>query len=99
GIVVVGEIGSSARREQLALGETPNLAARLEGLAMPNTVVISAATWSLVREYFNYDDLGTRVLKGVATPVQAYRVLQDSGVQSRLDAAMPTASPGLRVVH
>jgi class 3 adenylate cyclase len=89
GLVVVGEMGSGARREQLALGETPNLAARLEGLATPNTVVISAATWSLVREYFIYDDLGTHVLKGVATPVQAYRILRESGVQSRLDAAVP----------
>jgi hypothetical protein len=50
---------------------------------------MSAATWSLVREYFTYDDLGTHVLKGVATPVQVYRVLQESGVQSRLDAAVP----------
>src|SRR5262249_50407703 len=88
GLVVVGEMGSSVRREQLALGETPNLAARLEGLATPNTVVISAATWSLVHEYFTYHDLGTHVLKGVATPVQVYRVLQESGVQSRLDAAV-----------
>jgi class 3 adenylate cyclase len=89
GLVVVGEMGSGTRREQLALGETPNLAARLEGLATPNTVVISAATWSLVRAYFTYDDLGTHGLKGVATPVQVYRVLQKSGVQSRLDAAGP----------
>ena len=62
GLVVVGEMGSGARREQFALGETPNLAARMEGLATPNTVVISAATWSLVREYFTYDDFGTHVL-------------------------------------
>jgi predicted ATPase len=89
GLVVVGEMGSGTRREQLALGETPNLAARLEGLATPNTVVISAATWSLVYEYFTYHDLGTHVLKGVATPVQAYRVLRESGMQSRLDAAVP----------
>src|SRR5262249_2394365 len=77
------------RREQLALGETPNLAARLEGLATPNTVVISAATWSLVQAYFISDDLGTHVLKGVATPIQVYRVLRESGVQSRLEAAVP----------
>jgi class 3 adenylate cyclase len=89
GLVVVGEMGSGTRREQLALGETPNLAARLEGLAEPNTVVISATTWSLVREYFTYHDLGTHVLKGVATPVQVYCILRESGVQSRLDAARP----------
>jgi class 3 adenylate cyclase/predicted ATPase len=89
GLVVVGEIGSGTRREQLALGETPNIAARLEGLAAPNTVMISAATWFLVHEYFLYHDLGAHELKGVATPVQVYRVLQESGVQSRLDAAVP----------
>jgi class 3 adenylate cyclase len=89
GLAVVGEMGSGARREQLALGETPNLAARLEGLAAPNTVVISASTCSLVHEYFTYDDLGAHVLKGVATPVQVYHVHEESGVQSRLDAAVP----------
>jgi predicted ATPase len=61
----------------------------LEALAAPNTVVISAATWSLVRDYFTYYDLGTHVLKGVVTPVQVYRVLGASGVRGRLDAAMP----------
>jgi class 3 adenylate cyclase/predicted ATPase len=89
GLVVVGEMGSGARREQLARGETPNLAARLEGLAAPNTVVISAATWSLVRDYFTCDDLGTHGLKGVATPVQVRRVLGESGVRHRLEAAAP----------
>ena len=89
GLVVVGEMGSGVRREQFALGETPNLAARLQGLAAPNTVVISAATWHLVQAYFSYHDLGTHALKGVATPVQVYHVLRESGVQSRLDVAVP----------
>ena len=89
GLVVVGEMGGGGRREQLAIGETPNLAARLEGLAPPDTVVISAATRSLVDAYFTYQDLGTHVLKGVATPIQAYRVVEESGVQSRLDAVVP----------
>jgi len=89
GLVVIGEMGSGARRERLALGETPNLAARLEALAAPNTVVISTTTWSLVREYFIYHDLGAHVLRGAATPTQVYRVLRESGVQSRLDAAAP----------
>jgi class 3 adenylate cyclase len=52
GLVVVGEVGGGARQEQLALGETPNLAARLQGLAAPNTVVISAATVQLLGGFF-----------------------------------------------
>src|SRR5262249_7475729 len=77
------------RREQLALGETPNVAARLESLAAPNTVAISAASQQLVQGYFLYDDLGTHALKGVDMPLQVYRVLGESGVQSRLDVLSP----------
>src|SRR4030095_16746066 len=75
---------------QLALGETPNLAARLESLAAPNTVVISAALHHLVQGYFVCDDLGAPALKGVDTPFQVYRVVRDSGAQSRLDVANPS---------
>jgi len=91
-------MGSGARHEQLALGEPPNLAARLEGLATPNTVVISAATWSLVHEYFTYHDLGTHVLKGVATPVHVYRVPRESGVQTLLRLAQHVHDPALCVI-
>jgi class 3 adenylate cyclase/tetratricopeptide (TPR) repeat protein len=87
GPVVVGEIGGGGRHEQLALGETPNLAARLQGLAAPNTVVISAATQRLVQGYFACQALGQHALKGIAAPVQVYRVLSASGAQSRLEAA------------
>jgi class 3 adenylate cyclase/predicted ATPase len=89
GPVVVGEMGAGGRREQLALGETPNVAARLESLAAPNTVVISAALQQLVQGYFVCDDLGTYALKGVDTPLQVYRVVGESGAQSRLDVASP----------
>jgi TOMM system kinase/cyclase fusion protein len=85
GLVVVGEIGTSGRREQLALGETPNIAARLQGLARPDTVIISGATWRLVQGYFICHDLGTHLLKGVVTAVPLYQVLGESGAQSRLD--------------
>ncbi len=90
GLVVVGEMGGSGRQEQLALGETPNVAARLQGLAAPDTVVISAATFRLVWGYFTYDELGMHVLKGVAAPVQVYRILGESAAQSRLDVASAT---------
>jgi predicted ATPase/class 3 adenylate cyclase len=89
GLVVVGAMGTGARQEALALGDTPNVAARLQGLAAPDTVVISDATWRLVQGYFAYDDLGPQPLKGVEIPVQAYRVLGTSGAQSRLDVVSP----------
>jgi TOMM system kinase/cyclase fusion protein len=85
GLVVVGEIGGSGRQERLALGATPNVAARLEGLAAPNTVVMSASTYQLVQGYFTVEDLGLHTLRGVAAPVQAYQVLQASGVQHRFE--------------
>jgi class 3 adenylate cyclase len=58
GLVVVGEVGGGTRQEQLALGETPNLAARLQSLAAPNTLVISAATLPLLGGFFAYQALG-----------------------------------------
>ena len=58
GLVVVGEIGGGRRQEQLALGETPNVAARLQGIAAPNTVVISAATFQLLGGFFACQSLG-----------------------------------------
>jgi class 3 adenylate cyclase/predicted ATPase len=90
GLVVVGEVGGGRRQEQLALGETPNLAARLQGLAAPDTVVVSAATFRLVRGYFTARELGTHSLKGITAPVQVYRMLGESAAQSRLDIAGPS---------
>ena len=89
GLVVVGAVGTGGRQEALALGDTPNVAARLQGLAAPDTVVVSDATWHLVQGYFACDDLGHQTLKGVETPVQVYRVLGTSGAQSRLDVVRP----------
>jgi len=89
GLVVVGEIGSGRRQEQLALGETPNIAARLQGLAAPDTVVISAATAHLIHGYFVCQPLGAQALKGLTQPLQVYRVLQESGAQTRLDIVTP----------
>ena len=90
GLVVVGEVGSGTRQEQLALGETPNLAARLQGLAAPNTLVISAATLQLLRGFFACQSLGTPLLKGFAQPLEVYQVLAESTARSRLDAAGST---------
>src|SRR5262250_357039 len=66
GLVVVGEMGGAGRQEQLALGETPNIASRIQGLAAPDTVVISDATHRLVQGYFACQDLGAQTLRGVA---------------------------------
>ena len=90
GLVVVGEVGGGTRQEQLALGETPNLAARLQGLAAPNTLVISAATLQLLGGFFAYQTLGTRPFKGIAQPLEVYQVLYESTARSRLEVAGST---------
>ena len=88
GLVVVGEIGSGEKREQLALGETPNIAARVQGKAEPNTVVISADTHHLVQSMFAYQALGPQELKGLSTPLPLYRVLHQGTAQSRFAVAV-----------
>ncbi len=93
GPVVVGDLGGGTRREDLALGETMNLAARLQSVAAPDTVVISDATRRLVRGIFVLEDLGPQRLKGITTEVVAYRVVQPSGVRSRLDLAEGRLTP------
>jgi len=90
GLVVVGEVGGRGRQEQLALGETPNIAARLQGFAEPDTVVVSEATHRLAEGFFTWQALGTQRLRGVSQPLPIYRVLQESGAQTRLDAAPPS---------
>ncbi len=85
GLVVVGEMGGGGRHEQLALGETPNVASRIQGLAAPNTVAISAATHRLVQGFFLCEDLGEQTLKGVSQRMAVYRVLGKSDAQSRID--------------
>lgn len=87
GLVVVGEMGGGGHQEQLALGDTPNVASRLQGLAAPDTVVISQATYRLIEGYFICQALGTQMLKGVSHPMPVYRVLSETGMQSRLDVA------------
>src|SRR5713226_8962021 len=89
GLVVIGEIGSSAKREMLALGETPNIAARLQGLAEPDTVVLSGATHRLVAGFFACQDLGPQPVTGLTTPLAVYQVLGESPAQSRFEAALP----------
>jgi class 3 adenylate cyclase/predicted ATPase len=89
GLVVVGEMGGGGRHEQLALGEVPNLAARLQGLAAPNTLVVSRATYQLIQGYFACQDLGEHTLRGVVEPITVYQILRESGATSRLDVTQP----------
>jgi TOMM system kinase/cyclase fusion protein len=87
GLVVVGEMGGGTHHEQLALGETPNVAARLQGIAAPNTVVISAVTSQLLGGFFACQSLGTPPLKGITQPLEVYQVLYESAARTRLEAA------------
>ena len=87
GLVVVGDlIGSGASQEQAIVGETPNLAARLQGVAEPNSVVIAESTRKLVGNLFELEDLGAQDLKGISGPVRAWAALRPSSVESRFEA-------------
>ena len=81
GVAVVGTVGSGARQEQLAMGDTPNIAARLQGLAAPNTVVLSAVTARLLHGAFALEDVGVQQLKGVAEPMAVCRVARPWGAR------------------
>src|SRR6516162_6457661 len=92
GLVVVGDlIGVGSAQEQSVVGETPNLAARLQALAEPDAVVIAAGTRRLVGDLFDYRDLGTVEVKGLAGPVPAWQVLHPSAVESRFEALRGSA--------
>ena len=87
GLVVVGDlIGSGAAQEQTVVGETPNLAARLQGVAEPNTVAIADSTRKLLGNLFELEDLGAKNLKGVAERTRAWAALRPSSVASRFEA-------------
>jgi class 3 adenylate cyclase/predicted ATPase len=94
GLVVVGDlIGQGAAQEQAVVGETPNLAARLQALAEPGAVVIAPSTRRLTSGLFDYQDLGAVEIKGLAAPVIAARVVRESAVEGRFAALRTTATP------
>ena len=94
GIVVVGDLlGQGASQEQAVVGETPNLAARLQAMADPGSVVIAPSTRRLTGGLFDYEDLGAVEIKGLAAPVAAARVLRESGAESRFEALRASATP------
>jgi class 3 adenylate cyclase/predicted ATPase len=87
GVVVVGDlIGAGAAREQAVVGETPNLAARLQAVADPDTVVIAEGTRRLLGNLFELKDLGTKDLKGIAEPVRAWAALRAGSAEGRFEA-------------
>ncbi|MBR1166548.1 AAA family ATPase [Bradyrhizobium liaoningense] len=96
GLVVVGElIGEGEARERAVIGETPNLAARLQGLAKPSDVVIAESTRRLLGEAFTYHDLGTVPLKGFPELVQAWLVIGEGAAESRFEAQHGMATTAL----
>src|SRR5215472_1972336 len=87
GLVVVGDlIGSGASQQQAIVGETPNLAARLQSIAEPNSVVIAESTRKLVGNLFELENLGAKDLKGIAEPVRAWAALRPASIESRFEA-------------
>ena len=88
GMVVV--IGSGASQEQAIVGETPNLAARLQGVAEPNSVIVAESTRKLLGNLFELADLEPKELKGIAEPVRAWSVLRPALVESRFEALHAT---------
>src|ERR1700676_4395531 len=96
GLVVVGDlIGAGAAQEQAVVGETPNLAARLQGIDEPNAVVIADSTRRLLGNLFELKDVGPRDLKGIAGPARAWAALRASSVGSRFDALHTTSLTAL----
>ncbi len=96
GLVVVGDlVGSGEAQERGVVGETPNLAARLQAIAAPDEVVLADGTRRLLGDIFELRDLGLQDLKGVAKPVRAWAALRESRVESRFEALHPTGLTAL----
>jgi class 3 adenylate cyclase len=94
GLVVVGDlVGSGEAQERRIVGETPNLAARLQGVAEPNTVIIAESTRKLLGGLFELADLGAIQLKGILRPVQAWTALRTSSLESRFEALRTATTP------
>jgi hypothetical protein len=96
GLVIVGDlIGSGASREQAIVGDTPNLAARLQGIAEPDSVVIAEGTRKLLGNLFELEDLGAKDLKGIAGSVRAWAALRASSAEGRFEALHATGLTAL----
>lgn len=92
GHVVIGEMGAANRHERLALGETPNIAARVQGAARPNEILITDATHRLVQGIYDCELHGPHSLKGVAEPVKLFTVRGDAQSLNRFEVALSTGN-------
>ncbi len=93
GLVVIGELGADRSVEDLAGGQALNVAARLQSLAEPDTILLSASTARLVRGYFELESLGTVELKGLGQAMDLYRAVHESAARNRLEAAGGDLTP------
>jgi class 3 adenylate cyclase/predicted ATPase len=89
GLTLVGDTGGAAGTERLALGDTPNIAARIQALAESDTLLVSAATRELISGFFKTVDLGLHHVKGLEEPIHVFRVLSATGARHRIEAAAP----------
>ena len=97
GLVVAGAVGADEGMEgTAAIGVTPNIAARLQALAAPNSVVISAAAYRLIAGYFDCRELGFKTIRGISQPMAIYHVLHESGARTRLDVAAQRGLPPMQ---
>ena len=85
GLVVIDEIGAESERKMDIVGETPNVAARLQALAAPNTLIVSASTYHLIAGYFQEEYLGPKLLRGHSAAVEVYRIVHESAARTRLE--------------
>jgi class 3 adenylate cyclase/tetratricopeptide (TPR) repeat protein len=92
GLVVVGDMGGGDFHVNMAVGDTPNIAARLQALAEPDAVIVSAVTHRLIDAFFACESLGEHALKGISQPMTVYRVLREAGAGSRIE---PATAPAL----
>jgi predicted ATPase/class 3 adenylate cyclase len=96
GLVVAGAIAADEGMEDAAVGVPPNIAARLQALAAPDSVVISAAAYRLVAGYFDCRELGFHAIRGISQPMAIYQVLHESGARTRLDVAARRGLPPMQ---
>jgi predicted ATPase/class 3 adenylate cyclase len=96
GLVVAGALAADEDVEAAAVGVPPNIAARLQALAAPDSVVISAAAYRLIAGYFDCRELGFHTIKGISQPMAVYHVLHESGARTRLDIAARRGLPPMQ---